>query len=204
MSGGEPERIRGRSGCGIAVRGNDIDTDEIMPARFLKSTRFAGLEEKVFYDVRFTPEGESKGHPFDRGEYAGAEILLVNQNFGCGSSREHAPQGLMRWGIQAIVGESFSEIFSGNCVSIGVPAVTAAQADVARLMEWVERDPALEIEVDIESLCVTAGGLSVAVEMPEGARSRLLEGRWDGMRHLLSAADQIHATAARLPYVSGF
>ncbi|MCE2391638.1 MAG: 3-isopropylmalate dehydratase small subunit [Proteobacteria bacterium] len=204
MSGAGPERIRARGGRGIAVRGNDIDTDQIMPARFLKSTSFAGLEEKVFYDLRFTSEGEPRGHPFDRAEYAGAGILLVNENFGCGSSREHAPQGLKRWGIVAIVGESFSEIFSGNCVSIGVPAVTAAPANVARLMDAVERDPGLQIEVDLESMRVAAGDLSAPVEMPAGGRARLLEGRWDAMRLLLSAADDIHAIAARLPYVSGF
>ena len=204
MSGAGPERIRARGGRGIALRGNDIDTDQIMPARFLKSTSFAGLEEKVFHDVRFTSEGESRGHPFDRAEYAGAGVLLVNENFGCGSSREHAPQGLKRWGIRAIVGESFSEIFSGNCVSIGVPAVTASPEIVAKLMESVERDPGLRIEVDLESMRVEAGDLSAPVEMPEGGRARLLEGRWDAMRHLLSATDDIHATATRLPYVSGF
>ena len=200
----ELERITGRRGRGVVVRGNDIDTDVIMPARFLKTVTFAGLEDSVFRDVRFGPDGQAKDHPFDRPEFQGASILVVNAGFGCGSSREHAPQGLKRWGIRALVGESFSEIFFGNCVSLGLPAVTATPDDVARLMDSVELDPSQEIELDLEALRLTWPGGSIEVSMPEGARTRLLQGHWDALGLLLSAGEQIHATADALPYVRGF
>jgi len=142
------ERVTSRRGRGVVVRGNDIDTDQIIPARYMTSIRFAGLEEFVFRDVRFTSDGVPKGHSFDDRRFRGASVLVVNQNFGCGSSREHAPQALARWGIRAIVGESFAEIFFGNCVALGIPAVTASREDVARLMDAVELDPSQELEVD--------------------------------------------------------
>ncbi len=198
------EQITGHRGRGVVVRGNDIDTDVIMPARFLKTVTFAGLEENVFRDVRFGPDGERRDHPFDRPAFQGASILVVNSGFGCGSSREHAPQGLRRWGIRALIGESFSEIFFGNCVSIGLPAVTAAPADVARLMDAVEGDPAAELELDLESLRLTGPAGSIDVAMPEGARTRLLQGHWDALGLLLSKSERIHATADALPYVRGF
>ena len=144
------ERVTARRGRGVVVRGNDIDTDQIIPARYMTSIRFAGLEEFVFRDSRFTSDGVPKGHPFDDRRFRGASVLVVNQNFGCGSSREHAPQALARWGIRAVVGESFAEIFFGNCVALGIPAVTAAREDVARLMDAVELDPSQELEVDLD------------------------------------------------------
>jgi 3-isopropylmalate/(R)-2-methylmalate dehydratase small subunit len=125
MSQVAASRVDGRRGRGVVVRGNDVDTDQIIPARYMTSIRFAGLEEFVFRDVRFNADGEPKGHPFDDRRFRGASILVVNKNFGCGSSREHAPQALQRWGIQALVGESFAEIFFGNCVALGIVAVTA-------------------------------------------------------------------------------
>ena len=138
MSAIRAERVTERRGRGVVVRGNDIDTDQIIPARYMTSIRFAGLEEFVFRDVRFNADGEPKGHPFDDRRFRGASILVVNQNFGCGSSREHAPQALQRWGIQALVGESFAEIFFGNCVALGILAVTASRDNVARLMDAIE------------------------------------------------------------------
>lgn len=198
------ERITGRRGRGVVVRGNDIDTDVIMPARFLKTVTFAGLEDNVFRDVRFGPDGKAKDHPFDRREFGGASILVVNSGFGCGSSREHAPQGLSRWGIRAIVGESFSEIFAGNCVSIGMPTVTAAPENVARLMDSIELDPTQELELDFEAMVLTWPGGRIEVSMPEGARTRLLEGHWDALGLLLDAREGINATADALPYVRGF
>ena len=198
------ERVSVRRGRGVVVRGNDIDTDQIIPARYMTSIRFAGLEEFVFRDVRFSADGVPKGHPFDDRRFRGAEILVVNQNFGCGSSREHAPQALGRWGIRALVGESFAEIFFGNCVALGIPAVTAARADVARLMDAVELDPSQEVAVDLAARTVSWRGGSAPVRMPEGAREQLMDGSWDAMRTLLEAREQILAKAAALPYVKGF
>ncbi len=200
----ELEKIEGRRGTGVVVRGADIDTDQIIPARYMTSIRFAGLEEHVFHDSRFTPDGVAKDHPFNDDRFAAASILVVGRNFGCGSSREHAPQALTRWGIRAIVGESFAEIFFGNCISLGVPAVTADPADVEALMDAVELDPSQEIEIDLLSMTVRSRAGQARVALPEAARRALLEGTWDAMRVLLMARDEIQATADRLPYVRGF
>ncbi len=200
MSDVRAERISERRGRGVVVRGNDIDTDQIIPARYMTSIRFAGLEEFVFRDVRFTQDGMPKGHPFDDKRFRGASILVVNQNFGCGSSREHAPQALMRWGIRAVVGESFAEIFFGNCVALGIPAVTAARADVAKLMDAIELDPAHEVVLDLAGQRVTWRGGSAPIAMPDGARKQLGDGSWDAMRTLLEARDAILAKSKALPY----
>ena len=198
------ERISGRRGRGVVVRGNDIDTDQIIPARYMTSIRFAGLEEFAFRDVRFNADGQPKGHPFDDRRFRGASILIVNQNFGCGSSREHAPQALQRWGIQALVGESFAEIFFGNCVALGIVAVTASREDVARLMDAVELDPAQDLNVDLDKQIVAWRGGTAPVRMPDGARKQLLDGGWDAMRTLLEPREQILAKVAALPYARGF
>ena len=204
MSGVRAERVAARRGRGVVVRGNDVDTDQIIPARYMTSIRFAGLEEFVFRDVRFNSDGEPKGHPFDDRRFRGASILVVNKNFGCGSSREHAPQALQRWGIQALVGESFAEIFFGNCVALGILAVTAARDDVARLMDAVELDPAQEVQIDLEKQVVTWRGGFAPAHMPDGARGQLLDGSWDAMRTLLEAREQVLAKVASLPYARGF
>ena len=204
MSGPSTARISGRRGRGVVVRGNDIDTDQIIPARYMTSIRFAGLEEFAFRDVRFNADGEPKGHPFDDRRFRGASILVVNQNFGCGSSREHAPQALQRWGIQALVGESFAEIFFGNCVALGILAVTASRDDVARLMDAVELDPSQEIAIALDKQTVTWRGGSAPVHMPDGARGQLLDGSWNAMGTLLEAREQILARVATLPYAKGF
>ncbi len=201
MSGATSEQVRERRGRAIVLPGNDIDTDQIIPARYLISTSFAGLEEGVFKDLRFGPDGEAKGHPFDREEFKNASILVVNDNFGCGSSREHAPQALMRWGIRAIIGESFGEIFHGNCVALGVPAAVAAADDVARLMDAVELDPSQEVTLDLVGRMVRWRGGSAPAEVGDGPRQRLLEGTWDAMATLLAAEDQIRATEKKLPYL---
>src|SRR5262245_7217860 len=200
----ELERIEARSGRGIVVRGNDIDTDQIIPARYMTSITFAGLEKYVFHDTRFTRDGTPKDHPFNQAHYRGASILVVNRNFGCGSSREHAPQALMRWGIRAVVGESFAEIFFGNCVALGIPAVRASADDVAALMDAVELEPGQMLEVDLRERRVRWRRGSAPIELPASARQALLEGTWDALGVLRTAEDQIRATAARLPYVSGF
>jgi 3-isopropylmalate/(R)-2-methylmalate dehydratase small subunit len=199
-----PEKVERCAGRGIPVRGDDIDTDQIIPARYLRSIRFAGLEEGVFRDLRFAPDGSPLAHPFNEARFAGASILLVNRGFGCGSSREHAPQALMRWGIRAIIGESFAEIFFGNCTVLGIPALSAPPAELAALMAAVEADPRLEIEVDVRALEARWSGGRARLALPEAARSALLDGSWDALGTLLSAEPQVRATAQRLPYLQGF
>ncbi len=199
-----PDEIGGCRGRGVVLRGNDIDTDQIIPARFMRSIEFAGLEDHVFEDSRLTPDGMRKGHSFDDERFAGASILVVNRNFGCGSSREHAPQALMRWGIRAIVGESFGEIFFGNCTAMGVPAVCASREDVAKLMDSIELDPAREVALDLLAKRVTSRAGSMSITISDGARQQLLDGTWNAVCTLLSAGDKIHAVASRLPYISGF
>jgi 3-isopropylmalate/(R)-2-methylmalate dehydratase small subunit len=199
-------KIESVSGRPVPLRGNDIDTDQIIPARFMKAITFDGLGQYAFHDVRFDAEGHSKGHVLDDPRYRakGPRVAVVNKNFGCGSSREHAPQALMRWGVKALVGESFADIFFGNCVSMGIPCVTASEQDVAQLLAAVEADPAADLTVDLVSLRALYRGVEYPVSMPSGPRNQLLEGTWDATRILLSAREQTEATAARLPYVRGF
>ena len=196
--------IKGHRGPGVVVRGHDIDTDRIIPARYLAAITFDGIEEGVFRDVRYTSDGRAKDHPFNEGRFQNASILIVNGNFGCGSSREHAPQALRRWGIQAIIGESFAEIFFGNCVALGMPVLTASPEDVARIMDAVELDPAHELEIDLEGMTVRSRAGVISVEKPHGARQQLLDGTWNALGTLRSAVDEVRATADRLPYLRGF
>jgi len=193
------ERIAQIAGRGLPLPGEDIDTDRIMPARFLRAVTFDGLEQHVFEDDR-----TAGGHPFDDPRYRGASILLVNSNFGCGSSREHAPQGLQRWGIRAVIGESFAEIFFGNSVMIGMPCLTASAADVRALMAHVETQPQAEIRLDLVSGTCEADGLRCAVSLPSKVREAFTTGAWDTTGMLLDRFEQVEATANRLPYVSGF
>ncbi len=192
------------TGRGIPIRGNDIDTDQIIPARYMKVVTFEGLGQYAFYDVRFNEDGSEKPHPFNESRYQGAGILLVNRNFGCGSSREHAPQALQKAGIQAVVGESFAEIFAGNCTAMGVPAVTLSSQDMLQLMETVEQDPTTEIPLDLRSNTLTAARQSFTFSLPPAYRNSLIAGTWDSTSVLLDNLEQIHQTAARLPYVDGF
>ena len=196
-------RVAGRP---IPLRGNDIDTDRIIPARYLKAVTFDGLGAAAFYDERFDAQGNLKGHILDdpRFQAKGPRVAVVNKNFGCGSSREHAPQAMLRWGVKALVGESFADIFFGNCVALGMPCVTASEADVGRLTAAVEADPAQDLVVDLETQTATYGALSVPVVLPAGIRNQFLDGTWDATRVLLEATPQIRATAARLPYVGRF
>ena len=198
------QRITRIEGTGVAVRGNEIDTDRIIPARFLKQITFDGLGEQAFRDVRFRSDGSMTVHPFNDPRRAGASVLLVNKNFGCGSSREHAPQALHRWGIKAIVGESFAEIFAGNCNTMGVPAVIVGQSEIARLMDLVDADPAVVVVVDLERQTVTVGGETVSCTMPEAYRQALVSASWDSTAELLANRDAIQRTAASLPYLSAF
>ncbi|HZG38734.1 MAG TPA: 3-isopropylmalate dehydratase small subunit [Nodosilinea sp.] len=187
------------TGTGIALRGNDIDTDRIIPARFLKCVTFDGLGEQVFADDRAALEGT---HPFDQPQYQGATILVVNRNFGCGSSREHAPQAIARWGIQAVLGESFAEIFFGNCVAIGIPCLTATSAVVGQVQAALEADPTAPVTLDLVEQTVTFGARTETIAMPEGVRQAFLAGTWDACGQLVANAEAIRATAAQLPYVA--
>ncbi|PSB30849.1 3-isopropylmalate dehydratase small subunit [Stenomitos frigidus] len=187
------------SGRGIPVVGNDIDTDRIIPARFLRCVTFDGLGAEVFADDRKQTNGQ---HPFDQPQYQGATILVVNNNFGCGSSREHAPQALAKWGIQAIVGESFAEIFFGNCVAMGIPCVTADREAVKQLQAAIAANPDGPVTVNLETLMVQYGDISVPVVIGEGVRQMMLSGTWDACGQLVAQAEQVKATASRLPYVS--
>ena len=187
-------------GRGIPVPGNDIDTDRIIPARFLKAVTFEGMGEHAFEDAR----KQNPEHPFNSPVYKGASVLVVGQNFGCGSSREHAPQALMRWGIRAIVGGSFGEIFFGNCVTIGIPCVTASEADIDWLQRAVGRDPQRPVSVDLQQQQVRFGDRVISATMPPGPRHQLVTGTWDSTAVLLEAGDAIEQTASRLPYAAGF
>jgi 3-isopropylmalate/(R)-2-methylmalate dehydratase small subunit len=190
-------RIAGKA---VAVDGHDIDTDRIFPARRMRCVTFDGLGAYAFEDARRRAGGR---HPFDDPARADARVLLVDGNFGCGSSREHAPQALLRWnrGIQAIVGESFAQIFFGNCVAIGIPCVSAAPEDLRKLKRAAAADPSLEVVVDLETMDVSAGPLRIPVVMPESARHRLRTGRWDSVSELLEGKKEVESAAAGLPLI---
>jgi len=192
-------KITSVSGRGIPVRGNDIDTDRIIPARFLRCVTFEGLGEQVFADDRHQANGK---HPFDYPPYQGANILVVNGNFGCGSSREHAPQALAKWGIQAIIGESFAEIFFGNCVAIGIPCVTTSPRVASQLQAAIEENSTTPITLDLEAKQVRCSDLAVVVEIEDGPRQMLATGTWDSCGQLVARADRVQATASQLPYLA--
>ncbi len=190
-------RVAGR---GIPVVGNDIDTDRIIPARFLKEVTFETMGEHAFEDAK----KQNPEHPFNSPVYKGASVLVVGQNFGCGSSREHAPQALMRWGIGAIVGGSFGEIFFGNCVMLGIPCMVVTQADLEWLQREIGRAPQTPITVDVDKQEVRFGDRVIKATMPDGPRNQLVAGTWDSTAVLLEAGGAIEATAKKLPYVAGF
>ncbi len=210
----EVDRVRGP---GIPIRGNDIDTDQIIPARFMKVVTFDGLGEFAFFDLRFesaTPEesrdrdGEAveaqdvpKDHPFNEDRFQGASIMAVNANFGCGSSREHAPQALMRWGIDALIGESFAEIFAGNCLALGIPTVTADAETVETIQNWIDEHPDGGIHVDGAEGTVTYGETTVDVEVDDAQRKALVEGVWDTTALMKANAETVKETARSLPYI---
>ncbi|MCM0589497.1 MAG: 3-isopropylmalate dehydratase small subunit [Gloeotrichia echinulata GP01] len=187
------------SGRGVPLVGNDIDTDRIIPARYLKAITFDGLGEGVFIDDRKALNGQ---HPFDQPQYQGAKVLVVNRNFGCGSSREHAPQALAKWGIQALIGESFAEIFFGNCVAMGIPCVSADPATVKQLQELIVANPQAEVTVNLETLEVQIANYTAPITMSQGTRSTFISGTWDACGQLVANTDQVRTTAAKLPYIA--
>ena len=191
------QEVEGRA---IPIRGNDIDTDRIIPARYLRAITFDGLGEHAFEDDRKS----NPDHPFDDPRYQGASILVANGNFGCGSSREHAPQALMRWGICAIIGESFAEIFLGNCTAMGMPCLTASTTDIAKIQDAAESDPQREMTVDLKEKKLTYGDIEVDLQIAEGNRLQLIEGAWDATGMLLEGRGAVREIANKLPYVTGF
>jgi len=189
------------SGTAVHVPGSDIDTDRIIPARFMKCVTFDGLGQYAFYDVRFDDDSRSRGHPLDDPRFHGASILLTGTNFGCGSSREHAPQALYRFGFRAIIAQSFAEIFFGNCTTLGIPCVIATAEDIAKLADAVVADPALEVIVDVADRRVTFGNYSFTVTLPPTAHEALTSGKWDPIAELLEAKEAIHSRMTALGWV---
>jgi 3-isopropylmalate/(R)-2-methylmalate dehydratase small subunit len=197
-------RITTVSGTAVPIKGNDIDTDRIIPARYLKEVTFARMGDYPFFDERFDAAGKRKDHPFNDPEYKGASILFVNKNFGCGSSREHAPQALYRFGIQAIVGESFAAIFAGNCTIMGVPTLTVSTNEMEQLMKSVEENPRTKYTVNLETKALSYGNVKIAVDLPETYRKALTTGSWDSTALLRANLEQVKRTASKLPYLSQF
>ncbi len=198
------EQMRLVHGRALPLRGDNIDTDRIIPARFLRSITFEGLENHLFEDDRKQLQTAGQRHPLDDLRYVGASILLTNANFGCGSSREHAPQAIRRHGIRAVVGESFSEIFFGNSVALGMPCVTADAATVAALMQMVESAPSTDVDVDLDQMTVKAGSATYGISLPAAARESFLDGTWDATGLLLDRFEDVETVAKGLPYVTGW
>jgi 3-isopropylmalate/(R)-2-methylmalate dehydratase small subunit len=192
------------SGKGVFVPGDDIDTDRIIPARFMKCVTFEGLGQYTFYDVRFDETGKSKNHPLDRPEHKGAQILLSGANFGCGSSREHAPQALFHFGIRGIIALSYAEIFFGNCITLGIPCVTVSKPDTQLIGQIIEQKPESEIAIDLENKQVKIAGQTFACDIPENARGSLLEGQWDSLGDLLEGTKDVEKTLESLPYANSW
>lgn len=196
------EIIKHMQGRGIPVRGNDIDTDRIIPARFMKCLTFSGLGIYAFNDERVDGNGRSKNHPFDNKKWTGNPILVGNANFGCGSSREHAPQALRDYGIRGIIAESFAEIFAGNCSSLGIPALTLEPSSIEELQSLIEEEPETDISIDIDKLTVSAGKNNWKANMPVAYQQSLLDGTWDSTAVLAQSMNLVKQVADNLPYVS--
>ena len=186
---------------GIPLKGNDIDTDRIIPARFLKCITFDGLGAHAFEDDRRDTEGKSLNHPFDNSSFKGGEILVVNKNFGCGSSREHAPQALQKYGIKAVVGESFAEIFFGNCVSLGIPCLVMGEKDIQTLQNLIEKNPQARIEIDLSTLTLKISGSVFSFKISPAVQEQFLKGYWDVTGILMDNLESIKKVAAKLPYL---
>lgn len=196
------EKITAVTGRAVCVPGNDIDTDRIIPARFMKCVTFDGLGEFLFYDVRKNSDGEDVDHPLNDPRFKGATILLSGANFGCGSSREHAPQAIQKYGFRGVVAENFAEIFFGNSTTLGMPCATATRDNIAKVAAAVEADPTIEVTIDVEAQVVRFGAESIPAEIRGSARDGLLNGRWDSIAELHEGVPQVKAVAATLPYMA--
>ena len=194
-------KINQVTGTAIHVPGDDIDTDRIIPARFMKCVTFDGLGEYLFHDVRFDGDGNKKTHSLNDEKFSGSSIMLSGKNFGCGSSREHAPQSLYRAGFRAIIAGNFAEIFFGNSINLGIPCVSMDAENRATLAQWIESNAGTEVTVDVDLLQVRAGDLTLTCEMRAGARDSLLSGAWDPLDELLSANQEVDQIAQNLAYV---
>jgi 3-isopropylmalate/(R)-2-methylmalate dehydratase small subunit len=187
------------TGRGVVVAGDDIDTDRIIPARYMRCITFDGLGEYLFRDVRQTPDGKSTNHPIDDPKYKGATVLISGMNFGCGSSREHAPQAIARAGFKAVIAGGFAEIFFGNSTTLGLPCATATRKDLNALMSLIQKEPTTLVKIDVEKLQVTAGPLSFAVTLKASAQQGLLSGRYDAIADLLANLPKVKELAGRIP-----
>ncbi len=196
-------RLENIAGTGIPLKGNDIDTDRIIPARYLKEITFSHMGEYVFFDERFGGNGRPKEHPFNDPRFAGAKILIVNKNFGCGSSREHAVQAIKRFGINAIIGESFSPIFSANCTAIGISAVQVNLNDIELLMKSVSENPKTQINILLLEKKIIFSEKSIEFHMPENALNAIISGFWDIKQVMLNNFEEVKEVSKRLPYISG-
>jgi 3-isopropylmalate/(R)-2-methylmalate dehydratase small subunit len=194
-------KINQVSGSAVYVPGDDIDTDRIIPARFMKCVTFDGLGEYLFHDVRYDEQGQKKNHSLNEERFAGSSIMLSGKNFGCGSSREHAPQSLYRAGFRAIIAGNFAEIFFGNSINLGIPCVAMDAENRASLAQSIEANAATQVTVDVDLLEVRAGNLTFPCEMRAGARDSLLNGTWDPLDELLSARPEVEEVAKQLNYV---
>ena len=195
-------KITSFTGRAVTVPGNDIDTDRIIPARFMKCVTFDGLGEFLFNDVRKQLDGTLKPHPLNEPRFKGATILLSGANFGCGSSREHAPQAIQKYGFRAVIAEGYAEIFFGNSITLGIPCVTATREDIAKITTAVEADPTLEVTIDVTKQEVRFGGQTVKGAIRESARDALVNGRWDAIGELIDGLPAAKTTAAKLPYLA--
>ena len=195
-------KITSIAGRGVFVPGNDIDTDRIIPARFMKCVTFDGLGEFLFYDVRKHPDGTDKPHPLNEARFKGATILFSGANFGCGSSREHAPQAIQKYGFRAVVAEGFAEIFFGNSVTLGIPCATASREDIAKIAAAIDRNPQTEVVLDVAKQEIRFAGQTVKAAVRDSARDALVNGRWDAIGELLDGLPAAQATAKKLPYLA--
>jgi 3-isopropylmalate/(R)-2-methylmalate dehydratase small subunit len=190
------------AGRAVYVPGDDIDTDRIIPARFMKCVTFDGLGAYLFHDVRFAEDGGKRAHALNDPRFAGATVLISNSNFGCGSSREHAPQAIAKSGFRAVIAESFAEIFFGNATTLGMPCVSVPRETITTLSRAIEAEPSTVVSIDLETQTITFGAIRLPFTIKPGAREALMTGQWDPIGQLLDAKDEVRSVAERLPYLS--
>ena len=197
----EIQKINIVTGTGISLQGDEIDTDRIIPARFLKNISFSGIEKNIFCDERQQLEGEGKLHPFDQKHFQEANILITNKNFGCGSSREHAPQALHRWGIKVILAEGFSEIFLANCIAIGMPCIILMQEEIKQIQEIVEEEPSIHLSISLAEKKLKVAEQVFQFQFDESIQKFFLEGTWDSTTTLLENKKNIYKIVKKIPYM---